>query len=1001
MAKAQRRRRWKLGLPALVLVVLALPFVIHRSVEFYTDDASVRAPVERVEESIRQVLWEPARALPAEIAHPEYSDFEPRVDPWGETLVFTRGRPEGGADLWLSVKERGRWSSPLPIDTINTDHDELGAAFSADGEWLYFYSDRPGGLGGYDIWASRRAGRTWSEPVALGPEVNSPANEMYPALVAVGGAAASAGEVSGALFFTSDRRAAEEPAPRWRSTLRSRLRAADWDIFVSRADARESSDGEPAARPAFLAAQAVEQLSEEGSAEGAVAVAPATDFLYFASNRAGGEGGFDLYRVRLSALEIFEGTSSSAFSDDTAPPFEIEPLGPQVNTARDELDPALASGGYELYFSRPQNGQEDIFLSFSREVYLTSEDRGPYWSFAALLDWLEDLIRRAPAWLLGVIISLLVCAALLLLFRRWLRSPSVLARCFLIALLLHLLAGVWMNRNKVQRILLEVVSQEETYAPFEVEVEGLAEESVGLAIRQASAETSHDHAPTLSAAQLEIRRVPKAAPRRESSPAIDPLSQAPEKELLPFAETRSRPQVDAAEVANADWSEPEINVPDVAQEEPAPRVDPRALSAPEPERAERARASFVERATTRRAPPRPDVDVEPVDLPSARLEPKASFVDEPPPAIAQREPERVDTSAVDEVSTEVREAPRTEPADAASSIELAKRSVERGQDLVDPAGARSPELESTRGVSRRPTVPRATSGSTDEVELQRSSARASVVEESRRSSLAVDAPASEPSLEGALDDPLAPSDAPRRESASSPTHVVTARTNESRALAQSSPGPPAESERARATIGSRRGRRARRELPTIARSAAQLDEVALARAADAARSTRASPANDRGRTLPSIERPQTQDGGVSGERAIPRVPVEARRSTDSAPEIASRSAPDGTKATATEAVPPERDAPTTPPQRLDRRLVIDERDHDLSRPRRSLLAHDDEVIREDAGTDHAFAADAQREQIVAQHSGARAHLDVALELFCRERQRTRLHVTDDRHERRR
>ena len=75
--------------------------------------------------------------------------------------------------------------------------------------------------------------------------------------------------------------------------------------------------------------------------EGAPCVPPVGDFLYFASNRPGGHGRFDLYRCRLKD----DGTLSAP-----------ENLGKQVNTAANETDPQLAVGGFHLYFSSDRDG---------------------------------------------------------------------------------------------------------------------------------------------------------------------------------------------------------------------------------------------------------------------------------------------------------------------------------------------------------------------------------------------------------------------------------------------------------------------------------------------------------------------------------------------------------------------------------------------------------------------------------------------------------------------
>jgi outer membrane protein OmpA-like peptidoglycan-associated protein len=59
------------------------------------------------------------------------------------------------------------------------DHD-YGPLVTADGNTMYFTSDRPGGVGGTDIWRTVRNGTTWGTPVCLGSEVNTEGDEMFP-----------------------------------------------------------------------------------------------------------------------------------------------------------------------------------------------------------------------------------------------------------------------------------------------------------------------------------------------------------------------------------------------------------------------------------------------------------------------------------------------------------------------------------------------------------------------------------------------------------------------------------------------------------------------------------------------------------------------------------------------------------------------------------------------------------------------------------------------------
>ena len=97
----------------------------------------------------------------------------------GRTLAFL-GWGQGGVgddpsyDLWRVQREGDGWSKaeliPPPVSTV---HDESYPCFVADGS-LYFSSNRPGGLGEYDVWrAQRHPDGSYAEPVNLGASINS------------------------------------------------------------------------------------------------------------------------------------------------------------------------------------------------------------------------------------------------------------------------------------------------------------------------------------------------------------------------------------------------------------------------------------------------------------------------------------------------------------------------------------------------------------------------------------------------------------------------------------------------------------------------------------------------------------------------------------------------------------------------------------------------------------------------------------------------------------
>jgi len=90
----------------------------------------------------------------------------------------------GGMDIWVTKRSSvlEPWGEPLNLGApINTEYDDVKPSISADGLTLYFGSTRPGGYGNFDLWMTTRATITddWGEPVNLGETVNSPADEAF------------------------------------------------------------------------------------------------------------------------------------------------------------------------------------------------------------------------------------------------------------------------------------------------------------------------------------------------------------------------------------------------------------------------------------------------------------------------------------------------------------------------------------------------------------------------------------------------------------------------------------------------------------------------------------------------------------------------------------------------------------------------------------------------------------------------------------------------------
>jgi len=113
-----------------------------------------------------------------------YSDLEPFITHDGAWLYFISKRPGPGEtesgewDIWRAPRSAEGWGEPeiLPAP-VNDAHKEFYPSLTTNGD-LYFTSDRPGGLGGEDIWWAQWTGNGWAVPENLGPAVNSQGPEF-------------------------------------------------------------------------------------------------------------------------------------------------------------------------------------------------------------------------------------------------------------------------------------------------------------------------------------------------------------------------------------------------------------------------------------------------------------------------------------------------------------------------------------------------------------------------------------------------------------------------------------------------------------------------------------------------------------------------------------------------------------------------------------------------------------------------------------------------------
>ncbi|WP_200974719.1 OmpA family protein [Echinicola sp. 20G] len=109
------------------------------------------------------------------------------ISPDGNTIIYARGNSTSKNDLpdvslFISYFRGTGFTDPIWMP-VNEEESYWNStpAFSADGSVLYFASNRPGGYGGIDLYkATKLANGDFGNAENLGPQINTPGNEMFP-----------------------------------------------------------------------------------------------------------------------------------------------------------------------------------------------------------------------------------------------------------------------------------------------------------------------------------------------------------------------------------------------------------------------------------------------------------------------------------------------------------------------------------------------------------------------------------------------------------------------------------------------------------------------------------------------------------------------------------------------------------------------------------------------------------------------------------------------------
>jgi hypothetical protein len=245
-------------------------------------------------------------------------EFNASISADGLSLFFISNRPGGvgGLDIWVTTRETldDEWGTPANLGpTINTPVGEWGVSISSDGLSLYFDTSQSGSVATNDLWVATRATTDddWSNPVSLGPTVNSSGDDYTPSI--------SADDLS--LYFMSNRSGG----------------VGAYDLWVTTRETTDDPWGTPVNLGAPVNSSAFDVFPGI-SADGLL--------LFFASFASDGSGGYsrtDIYMTRRATTD-----------DDWGEPVN---LGSTVNGLAWEDYPNVSADGSTLFFRVSLSGQ--------------------------------------------------------------------------------------------------------------------------------------------------------------------------------------------------------------------------------------------------------------------------------------------------------------------------------------------------------------------------------------------------------------------------------------------------------------------------------------------------------------------------------------------------------------------------------------------------------------------------------------------------------------------
>ncbi len=238
-------------------------------------------------------MWGDPDLLPGSI-NSDYNDAVCSISPDGKQVFVYRNDPidARGGDIWVSkLGSSGRWGAPKPMGRpINTTYWEGDACLSPDGNTIYFTSERKvkGAMGRSDIYMCTRKSKSgeWSDAINLGPDINTEYDEGGVYIAADGKT----------LFFCSD----------------GHNSMGSYDIF------KTVNENGVWSKPVNLG-YPINTIGAEKS----FIITTNGKTAYISSDRKGGFGDVDIYKVDLGNYPVLEKDPAKAMASQASPGISI------------------------------------------------------------------------------------------------------------------------------------------------------------------------------------------------------------------------------------------------------------------------------------------------------------------------------------------------------------------------------------------------------------------------------------------------------------------------------------------------------------------------------------------------------------------------------------------------------------------------------------------------------------------------------------------------------